>query len=399
DKAAARRLLAYLAAWQREHAYRFSFGTEVSLDLAADDGLMDLLVEAGFGWVFVGIESPDAASLEEARKSQNTRQDLLAAVHALHGHGLEVLAGFIVGFDHDTPEIFERQRAFIMRSGIQAAMIGLLQAMPRTPLHARLAAEGRLRTDAQSSDNSRLGTNVVPKGISYEALVDGYRALHQRLFSDAGIAGRVRTKLRHLRRPARCRRYGTAGLAGIVWRFATRGLLPGGPGRVLHFLRSVPWHRPRLIPTAVQDWIVGLSMRDFVDRHFVRASAPAGRRARRALLRLERLLERYRRAGSLDFGRIEVDGALAGLSLRLRGALDRRFYARGARRLERLLRRTRATVTLQVDDPGGEAQARQLQRLLRRLSRHGDRVRIVVRGLLRSRLQIDSSVFDLALGR
>jgi hypothetical protein len=150
---------------------------------------------------------PDEASLKETLKFLNTRQDLLTSVRAIYAHGFVIFAGFIVGFDHDTTDAFALQQRFITDSGIQAAMIGLLQATPKTPLYERLAADGRLILDTDSSDNVKLWTNVVPKGMTYDELVAGYRDLHRRLFDDRGIAARIRNKLRVLRRPVAGARY------------------------------------------------------------------------------------------------------------------------------------------------------------------------------------------------
>jgi radical SAM superfamily enzyme YgiQ (UPF0313 family) len=394
NKPAAKELLRYLAAYQREHRYRFHFGTEASLNLAQDPELLALFRAANFGWVFIGIESPDEASLKETLKFQNTRQDLLTSVRAIYAHGIDIFAGFILGFDHDTPESFARQQRFITDSGIQAAMIGLLQATPKTPLYERLAADGRLIPDADSSDNVKLWTNVIPKGMSYDELLTGYRDLHGRLFDDRGIAARIRNKLRPLRRPVAGARYGLRETLTIASRFVTRGLLAGGIPRVVRFVGSVPWWRPRLIPRAVADWIVGLSMRDYIDRHFAPVEEPARVAARDSLRRLERAFARYRRAGALEVSFAEVRNAAGSLSVHVKGWLDRGFFVRAARHLEAALRDTRTSVTLRVDTLH-ETHVRHWRRMLRRLARYGDRVEIVLSEGLRHRAGVDSSVFML----
>ena len=395
NKKVAKDLLRYLAEYQRRHDYRFHFGTEASLNLAQDAELLRLFREAGFGWVFIGIESPDEESLKETLKFQNTRQDILTSVRAVYAAGLDIFAGFIIGFDHDTEETFDKQYRFIMESGIQASMIGLLTAIPKTPLHARLAKEGRLIANANSTDNVKLGTNVLPKGMGYDEMVAGYRALHERLFDDQGIARRIRNKLRYLR-PAPTPLGITVGqLPRLLWRFAVHGLLQGGPRRVALFVGSIPWWRPRLIPRAVGDWVVGLSMRDYVERHFRQVEeGRANQRLRDAAQRLEKALRRYGEAGALEVSLNDVRSAASGLSLRLRGWLDGRAYRRAGRHLERLLAGTRSSVTLHIDQLHA-AQARHLERLLHRLSRYGDRIRITVHERLRGVVTIDSSVFDL----
>jgi radical SAM superfamily enzyme YgiQ (UPF0313 family) len=396
NKPAAKELLRYLVAYQREHRYRFHFGTEASLNLAQDPELLALFRAAHFGWVFIGIESPDEASLKETLKFQNTRQDLLTSIRAIYAHGIDIFAGFILGFDHDTPESFARQQRFITDSGIQAAMIGLLQATPKTPLYERLAADGRLVPDADSSDNVKLWTNVIPKGMSYEQLLAGYRDLHYRLFDDRGIAARIRNKLRVLRHPVAGRRYGAREALTIAGRFLTRGLLAGGIPRLARFVRSVPWWRPRLVPRAVADWIVGLSMRDYIARHFEPPSLPARSAVREYAHTLERVFARYRQAGLLDVSLREARNATDTLSLRLKGWLDGGFFAQAGRHLEDALRHTRASVSLRVDALH-ETHVRHWRRLLRRLARYGDRVEIIMSEALGPRAEVDSSVFTLRL--
>jgi radical SAM superfamily enzyme YgiQ (UPF0313 family) len=394
NKPAAKKLLRYLAEYQREHHYRFYFGTEASLNLAQDDELLDLFRAANFGWVFIGIESPDEASLKETLKFQNTRQDLLTSVRAIYAHGIDIFAGFILGFDHDTTESFGRQQRFITDAGIQAAMIGLLQATPKTPLYERLEADGRLIADADSTDNVKLWTNVIPKGMSYDELLAGYRELHHRLFSDRGIGARISNKLHFLVRPIGGDRYRFWEALAIGLRFLTHGLLPGGLPRVARFVRSVPWWRPWLIQSAVANWIVGLSMRDYIDRHFEPVVEPARVAAREYLHRLEKALARYRQAGALDISWADARNAAGTLSLRLHGWLDRGFYVRASRQLEHALRDTRARVSLRVDRLH-ESHVRHWRRLLRRLARYGDRVEIVLNETLRQRVWVDSSVFTL----
>lgn len=266
NRPAARALLRYLVDYQSRHCRPFQFGTEVSLNLAQDDELLGLFRQACFSWVFVGIETPDARSLQETRKMQNTGYDLLAAVRRIYAHGMDVLAGFIVGFDNDTPDVFERQRRFIVDSGIQAAMVGLLTALPRTPLYARLEREGRLRAESDHGNNTGVATNVVPKHMTYAQLLAGYRNLYARLLTDRGIAQRIRNKSRYMTVPVYRSEYTRREQIGIVWRLLTRGLLPGGLPRLAHFARTLPFGAPRKLPMVVLDWIAGLAMRDFVER-------------------------------------------------------------------------------------------------------------------------------------
>ena len=132
NKKKAKELLHFLARYQDKHRRPFSFGTEVSLNIAQDNELLDLFKTANFNWVFIGIESPDPVSLKETGKSQNLREDILLSVRRIYARDIDVLAGFIVGFDNDTPQTFEAQYRFITDAGIQTAMIGQLAALPRT---------------------------------------------------------------------------------------------------------------------------------------------------------------------------------------------------------------------------------------------------------------------------
>jgi radical SAM superfamily enzyme YgiQ (UPF0313 family) len=180
NKKEAKELLRALAAWQEARGYPLEFMTEVSLNVAQDDELLALMKQAHFTTIFVGIESPRAASLLETKKTQNTREDIVTSVHRIQAAGIEVMAGMIVGFDHDDPSIFEEQFQFIQQARIPISMTGMLNAVPKTPLHARLKAAGRLI--AESVGDQFVFTNVVPGGMSRLELYEGYRSLLQRLY-------------------------------------------------------------------------------------------------------------------------------------------------------------------------------------------------------------------------
>ena len=261
----AKKLLPFLADYQKRHDWQFHFGTEASLNLAQHADLIASLRTANFGWVFIGIESTDPASLKETMKTQNLHDDILASVRRIYAQGIEVLAGFIIGFDHDTLDSFEQQYRFITDAGIQAAMIGLLTALPKTPLHERLKRAGRLTTLDDVNDPMRPATNVIPLRMPYEAMIDGYAALYRRLLQDREIARRIRNKLRFLAKPASYTGYGWRDSLLILWRLIRKGILPGGPRRLWHFLRSLD-PRPSAASVAIAEWITALSMRDFASR-------------------------------------------------------------------------------------------------------------------------------------
>jgi radical SAM superfamily enzyme YgiQ (UPF0313 family) len=191
-------LLPALIEWQKGRC-GIPFSTEASINLGDDEELLRLMVEAGFNQVFVGIETPEEASLVECNKRQNRDRDLVADVKRIQRAGLEVQGGFIVGFDNDAPTIFARQIEFIQQSGIVTAMVGLLQAIPGTKLHHRLDAQGRLisHTTGNNVDGT---TNFVPR-MDGEILRAGYRSLMRHIYSPGPYYRRIRTFLREYRSP------------------------------------------------------------------------------------------------------------------------------------------------------------------------------------------------------
>jgi radical SAM superfamily enzyme YgiQ (UPF0313 family) len=172
NKKAIKEVIRDVIAWQERHNYPLTFFTEASIDLADDAELMDLMVQANFIATFIGIESPDEDSLREAKKFQNVRAGgtMLEKVHRIQEAGLEVWCGMIMGFDHDDAGIFDRQVRFIQDARIAFSMSGMLSAIPKTPLHERLAVDGRLDT----ADTCEYGTNVIPLLMSRAELREGY---------------------------------------------------------------------------------------------------------------------------------------------------------------------------------------------------------------------------------
>ena len=186
-------LLERVAAWNAERPLgRVRFSTQASIDLARDPELMQACVEAGVDTIFVGIETPNAESLAETHKRQNLRVDLADEVRKLTEAGILVSCGIITGFDSDGPDIFERQAAFIETLPVPMIMFNVLKAAITTPLHARLAKEGRLRAEDLVGLGSFLATNIVPKRMSAEALREGTVWLLNRVYAPDAYAGRVR---------------------------------------------------------------------------------------------------------------------------------------------------------------------------------------------------------------
>jgi radical SAM superfamily enzyme YgiQ (UPF0313 family) len=158
-----------------------------------------MMVKAGFDAVFIGIETPNEESLAECNKQQNKNRNLLESVKRMQRAGLQVTGGFIVGFDSDTPSIFQRQIEFIQKSGIVTAMVGLLNAPPGTRLHERMREEGRL-VDFISGDNADGSTNILPR-MGLDVLREGYENLMQHIYSPEHYYKRAMTFLREYKRP------------------------------------------------------------------------------------------------------------------------------------------------------------------------------------------------------
>jgi radical SAM superfamily enzyme YgiQ (UPF0313 family) len=193
NKARARELCVALAEWRRQYKISFDFNTEASLNLADDPELMQLMKDAGFVSVFLGIETPDESGLIASNKLQNTRRSLLESVAAIQSYGMQVMGGFILGFDTDGDDIFDRMVDFIQKSGIPIAMVGLLQAMPGTQLFRRLWREGRI-VDAGYGDNTGDKLNFLPN-MDATRLVEGYRSVLKRIYSCEAYYERVKLYL------------------------------------------------------------------------------------------------------------------------------------------------------------------------------------------------------------
>jgi radical SAM superfamily enzyme YgiQ (UPF0313 family) len=259
NKLAARRMLERLGAWSRAHRFPFDFFTEASVNLAADDVLIDGLVSAGFSAVFLGIETPSREALLETQKRQNIHADLLSAVEKLTRRGLNVMAGFIVGFDADDESIFDLQREFIAASPIPMAMIGLLTALPGTQLSRRLQREGRLHLEAVGDTAYR--PNFATR-LPEEKLVSGYVGLLRTLYAPRAYFDRAFRLLelkRHAprgayRRPAR---FAWPALARSFW---FQGIRSRYRGEYWRFLGRAVRHFPGSLDEAITLAVVGEHM-------------------------------------------------------------------------------------------------------------------------------------------
>ncbi|MBD0373904.1 MAG: DUF4070 domain-containing protein, partial [Pyrinomonadaceae bacterium] len=176
-------LMPELIEWSERHGAPFSFLTEASVNLAEDDHLLEMMRRANFRRVFLGIETPVEESLREAQKGQNTKRDLLESVKKIQSYAMEVMAGFIVGFDNDPEDIFERQIEFIRGSGIPLSLVGLLTALPYTQLWLRLESEGRLLEES-TGNNTDGSLNFIPR-MDSARLIKGYQRILRTIYSPA----------------------------------------------------------------------------------------------------------------------------------------------------------------------------------------------------------------------
>ena len=190
-------LLPAMIDWMKARKHPFTFTTQVSVNLSDDDELMRLMVRAGFGSVFVGIETPNEESLIECNKVQNKNRDLIVCVKKMQKFGLMVSGGFIVGFDNDPPSIFDRLIEFIQKSGILSAMVGLLNAPCGTALYKRMLKEHRLLENI-SGDNTDLSINFIPK-MDYKVLINGYKRILHTIYSPKNYYARMLTLLRNIK--------------------------------------------------------------------------------------------------------------------------------------------------------------------------------------------------------
>ena len=257
-------LLPALIEWRKDKI-GVSFHTEVSINLADDEELMDLMNQAGFNMVFIGVETPDDESLVECNKKQNRHRDLVADIKRIQRSGMQVQGGFIIGFDSDTPSIFQRQIDFIQKSGIVTAMVGLLQAPLGTRLYERMQKEGRLVNEF-SGDNVDGSTNIIPR-MGLEPLREGYREILSHIYAPRFYYERVLTFLREYQ-PPKIRvplepQYILA-LWRSIYQLGIRGV------ERVQYWQLFFWallRRPRLFPLAITFAIYGFHFRQVIERH------------------------------------------------------------------------------------------------------------------------------------
>lgn len=251
--------------WMEEKNYPFVFNTQVSINIADDDELMELMSMAGFNTVFIGIESPNEESLKECGKFQNVNRNLLESIKIIQNHGLQIQGGFIVGFDRDTPSIFDRMRLFIQKSGITTATVGLLQAFPKTRLWERLKAEKRLISQTTGDSNDTI--NFISK-IDSRFLISGYKKFMDQLYSPKDYYQRIKTFLKEYRSKTRRRRKLSlvhfSAFLKSVWILGIREKERFYYWRVFF---KILFRNPRLFPLALDMMIKGYHFRKIFESY------------------------------------------------------------------------------------------------------------------------------------
>jgi hypothetical protein len=229
-------------------------------------------------------------------------------------------------------------------------------------------------------------------------MVERHDWIYRNLTAYRNIADRIRNKVRFFGTPSAAGNDSWLARIRILGRLLFRGIIPGGVLRTFHFARSIPFGKPRFIPLVVQDWIVGLSMRDYVERNLGDRTVGFRAIASRHMDRIERSFRHYVRRGALEVSLVEAKDVVSNLSFSMKGWLDRRFFRRAGYHLERVLEHTTASITLRVEALH-EAHRGHLRRLLKRLKRYGDRVHVAVHEELQDIIDVDSSVFNVVLER
>ena len=255
NKKAAKSVLLEIAAWRRRTRAPLEFYTEASMNIADDAELVDLMTAAGFTAVFIGIETPTPGSLRETHKLQNLGRNLAEQVHWLLERGLDVYGGFILGFDNDGPDSFNRMIRFIQGAAIPYAMVGILAALPNTPLYKRLEREGRLRPEVRG-DQFGL-TNVVTK-IPVPQMLAGYRRVLETLYDPEEYFQRCRANLARWKpAPGSRRRLRGRDLLSGLRAIRAQGITGRYRRSYWRFLRWVLKHHPSKLSKALAQAAAG----------------------------------------------------------------------------------------------------------------------------------------------
>lgn len=236
-------MLKELIEWLKIHDYPFGFFTEASLNIVDDEELIDLMVKAGFDQIFIGLETPNTNSLMECSKNQNLKFDMTAAIRKLQSSGIEVLGGYIIGFDSDDDKIFDRQISFIQESGVVTAMVGILSALPNTKLWQRLKKENRLELVA-TGDNTDGSINFIPK-MNKEVLIKGYQKIIKTIYSPRKYYQRISQFLKYYK-PAKNRRISAERIKALLKSIFYIGILGNGITQIYYWrllIKTLILHR------------------------------------------------------------------------------------------------------------------------------------------------------------
>jgi radical SAM superfamily enzyme YgiQ (UPF0313 family) len=261
-------ILPAIIEWSKKRKHPFGLFTEVSINLVDDDELIQLMVEAGFNRVFVGIETPNQASLVECGKKQNKSRDLVASVKTLQNHGLEVMGGFIVGFDNDPASIFKTQINFIQKSGIVTAMVGLLNAPRGTRLYHRLKGENRLTKYDMSGDNMDSSLNFKPK-MNRDSLISGYHHVLDTIYAPKQYYERIKTLLKEYKpkTQARIPKISFRHIQGLINCMWFLGIREKGRRYYWRLFASTLFLRPRSFPLFVTLAAYGYHFRKVINKY------------------------------------------------------------------------------------------------------------------------------------
>jgi radical SAM superfamily enzyme YgiQ (UPF0313 family) len=250
-------LLPALIQWQQAHGKAFRFFTEASINIAEDADLMTAMREAGFDQVFIGLETPSLDALAETGKKQNLKVNMLEAVKTIQRHGMEVMAGFIVGFDSDREDIFDRQIAFIQAAAIPQAMVGMLTALPGTQLHRRLADEGRLLRSTDGNNTHGHAVNFVTR-MDRQMLRDGYNRIMSTIY-DSGLKnyfGRCSRLLDRIGNPQFSRKIQFTEILSLIYSLGRQSVAPYGYHYIRFLIRNLMRNR-RMFSEAVRFGVIG----------------------------------------------------------------------------------------------------------------------------------------------
>lgn len=259
-------ILPSLIKWMEEKKYPFVFNTQLSINLADDKELMELMAKAGFNTVFIGVESPEEESLKECGKFQNINRNLLESIKIIQNNGLQVQAGFIIGFDKDTPSIFDKMILFIQASGISTAMVGLLQAPPKTRLWERLKREKRLISEPTGS-NTDCTINFEPK-IPYRSLISGYKKVINYIYSPKNYYRRLITFLKNYK--PRGNKISQINLEKILAFLKSIWILGIKEKERIYYWKTFFWcllKKPKLFPIMIDMAIKGFHFRKITEEY------------------------------------------------------------------------------------------------------------------------------------